>query len=161
MDGKCLTLINAARTELVDKRREWAQIFKETAEALSYLHSKEILHNDIKGDNVIISSRGVGYYAVLIDFGKARKVCDAKCYSLTKQEQERYRQHHWHIAPELIRGTCRQSTASDVFSYGVLLRWVCKCRHFSGLLRSVAKNCMHISPCKRPSLGFVCEQLSL
>ena len=39
--------------------------------AIEYIHSKQILHNDIKGNNVVIESLAHGLRLVLIDFGKA------------------------------------------------------------------------------------------
>jgi serine/threonine protein kinase len=40
------------------------------------------LHNDIKGDNVVLTSYN-GIHPVIIDFGKVRNVFNAKHYSLT------------------------------------------------------------------------------
>lgn len=62
---------------------------------------KELLHNDIKGDNVLLTAQISGLHPILIDFGKCRKVSNAKKYTLTSQEQRRYFKCHSHIAPEL------------------------------------------------------------
>lgn len=42
----------------------------ECADALYYIHSKEYLHNDLKGDNVIINEKSNSLHTVIIDFGK-------------------------------------------------------------------------------------------
>jgi len=131
------------------------------ADALHFVHRCKILHNDIKGDNIIISDE-CGYHPIIIDFGKARKIYDAKRYSLNKSEQEKYFKHHWHIAPELIRGTHKQSIASDVYSYGVLLHYVCKKLNFAALSTSrVSKKCLETNPSDRPKLLEICLQLSV
>ena len=159
VDGKCITLNIAVKTTLLDKMTEWARVFKGIAEALVFLHSKHILHNDIKGDNVIISGEFC-FHPVIIDFGKARKVCNAKLYSLTKSKQELYFKLYWHIAPEVVRGIHSQSFASDVFSYGVLLKRVLKLKQFDSLM-PLARNCIHDNPQSRPKLSYICDHLSL
>ncbi|KXJ24321.1 putative L-type lectin-domain containing receptor kinase S.5 [Exaiptasia diaphana] len=69
----CMTISKATKTGLV-KAKCWTSIFKETAEALEYVHSKGFIHNDIKGDNVLLKSASAcslpdTLKPVLIDFG--------------------------------------------------------------------------------------------
>lgn len=50
-------------------QRELEKLLHPILDALSYLHSKKILHRDIKPDNIYITS---GNIPILIDFGSAR-----------------------------------------------------------------------------------------
>ena len=40
---------------------------------------------------------------------------------LSRNEKAIYYKGHYHIAPEVIEGSCPQSNKSDVYSFGVLI----------------------------------------
>ena len=83
-------------------------------------------YNDIKSDNVLIEGvqGGSGVRGVLIDFNKACSVDSGKVYRLSPEEQKYYAQHHPQVAPEVRRGVCKQSFASDIFGFGRVLQKV-------------------------------------
>ena len=88
-----------------------AQIMKQTLEGLEYIHSKHIIHRDIKSDNVLIGARGevkiadFGYAAQLIASARVRQtVCGTP---------------YW-MAPELIQGKDYTQTV-DVWSLAVMM----------------------------------------
>jgi serine/threonine protein kinase len=159
IDGRCVTLVSALKKTLWKKQSEWARMFKEIVDALYYVHGKGFLHNDFKGDNVILAQHSVTYHPIIIDFGKSRRIQDAKHYCLSQKEKEKYRQRYWHIAPELINGTHKQSTKSDIFSLGVLMTNVCKCHKYEQL-SGLAKECTNDNPIERPTLVDIGLKLS-
>ena len=157
--GKCLTFKRAMKSSVVELPKEWLKLFAQLAEAVIYVHNKDMLHNDIKGDNVLLSSQTTGdgmsnMHAVLIDFGKCRSVKNPKKYTLNAKEQEKYRKYHCHIAPELIDGTHSQSFKSDIYSFGFLLSMTCKLnimREYQQITSDISIACMRKKPEHRPS----------
>ncbi|CAB4008907.1 serine threonine- kinase [Paramuricea clavata] len=157
IDGKCVTFKGAVESML---QVDWVRICKEAADALDFMHKKGFLHNDLKGDNVLLSNDNNAIHPVIIDFGKCRSITNPKRYSLRAKEQRKYSKYHRHIAPELIEGTHPQSCESDIYSYGYLL---------TQITRSITKNhtvldnisiaCVRRNPLKRPTLSDIILKL--
>lgn len=89
-----------------------------SSDGLHYLHNVNILHNDIKGDNILVEKTVIGVRSILADFGKGCYVRNAKKYSLSCRKKQEYTQHHPQIAPDLVNGHCKQSMYSDIYSVG-------------------------------------------
>lgn len=141
-----------------DPQSEWCRIMYECADALYYIHSKEYLHNALKGENVIINENSNSLHPVIIDFGKCSTIAGGKLYHLSPRDQEKYRKYHEHIAPEVVRGTHPQSTASDIYAFGLLLSLLCKNKRYEPL-RELAFACINGSPENRPSTQHLVAEL--
>jgi len=88
------------------------RIFKQTIEAVNYLHSLHIVHRDIKLDNILVeeSSRMVKLidfgFSVVISGGQRLKVfCGTPSY----------------MAPEIVRKQDYDGKPVDIWAVGVLL----------------------------------------
>lgn len=151
--------------ELLDKKLTdvvvWVMLCLQLFEAVSYLHSEVyILHNDIKVDNILITNSvtvPTGYQIVLIDFGKAQLIKDAKCYNLTVLERREYIRLYPHLAPEVIEGETKQSMQSDVFSLGLVIHKIVDAGCFHGVeqsslakLKQFADACRNVQHFLRP-----------
>jgi len=77
----------------------------DVAEGMRFLHSAKpkVIHGDLKAANVLMDG---GFRAKVADFGLKDEGCSGTPY--------------W-MAPELLRGESKNSTSTDVFSFGILL----------------------------------------
>ncbi|XP_037956780.1 serine/threonine-protein kinase GD17699-like [Teleopsis dalmanni] len=90
-------------------------VLKELSEALSYLHSKNIIHRDVKANNILAecdSSSDDIKHIKLTDFGAACKICTSS--------QQRYYGTPSCAAPEVIKGFS-YGAKIDVWAAGLVL----------------------------------------
>lgn len=90
--------------------KEIAQLALQICEVVSYLHSKNILHGDIKPENIIYN----GGRLYLIDYGNAR---------IAGENNELKVGTRGFVAPEIYT-TDRLKESSDVYSIGVIILWL-------------------------------------
>ena len=83
---------------------------RDACEALHYVHQQQIVHRDVKPQNLILSEQGV----VLVDFGVARAVDGIEDAGTIAIGTPRY------MAPEVFAGG-QVSSASDVFGVAATL----------------------------------------
>jgi eukaryotic-like serine/threonine-protein kinase len=99
--------------ELRDNPQEIARIGALIATALAAIHRQNVIHLDLKPDNVMITPRG----AVLIDFGLSRHF---DLPDLLGEESDVPMGTPAYIAPEQVLGN-RSVFASDIFALGCIL----------------------------------------
>lgn len=103
----------------------WMSILLGMASAVEYIHSKGILHNDIKSDNIVLDSRQSDVvHNILIDFRKGCFIRDARLYKLTADEKRIYVRDHPQVAPEVREGHQKQNKYSDMYSLGRVINKV-------------------------------------
>ena len=155
--AQSLTLYKAMKRSdrLELDKPHWLRILRGIIEALSHVHNKKILHNDLKSNNILLEKRAKNFNPVIIDFGKARFISNPKArMSLSASAQEQYRQSYPHIAPEIVSGEGRQSVPSDVFSVGrIALGILNLLPTATALSLKAASQAVVDNPAKRPSLG--------
>lgn len=107
-------------------------IFNSVFKAISFMHSKKILHNDIKSDNIVVAES-----VKIIDFGKATMTMNPVTYNIIPGTKNNtiYNKRHRHLAHELrnIPGS-KQSFATDTYSIGFMLKHAAAVIKFSPLI---------------------------
>jgi PAS domain-containing protein len=98
--------------------RKACEIVLQVAEALHYIHRQNVVHCDIKTENILIceedhEGKRTKMVAKLLDFGLARSLTASRA-STSLSGTPHY------VAPERIRGE-PASPASDVYGVGILL----------------------------------------
>jgi len=111
-------LIPEGGMALEQVRRYGAQI----ADALTYAHEQGVIHGDLKGSNVMITSEG---NAKLLDFGLGRRIPRRGMTEVTNSrlplaESGATAGTLPYLSPEVLRGSAT-SPQSDVWALGVLL----------------------------------------
>jgi nucleotide-binding universal stress UspA family protein len=93
---------------------EIARLGAATARALAAIHAQQVIHLDVKPENVLLREDGT---AVLVDFGLAHH---ADSPDLVAEEVVRPMGSPAYVSPEQLLGV-RDDSRSDLFSLGVIL----------------------------------------
>ena len=151
VNGICVTLHQAAHQGMITAS-ECADIFVKISSALQYVHSRGILHNDIKANNVVLERRtgSLKYSPILIDFGKGRRV--SAYLPLHASKKMRLAHSKSYLAPEVITEK-KYSTASDIYSLGRMLKAVSKNLNFYHKVRDLVKLATKEEPTSRINLN--------
>lgn len=110
--------------------RQRLEVFLRVCDAISYAHSRNIIHGDLKPENVIVGEHGEVYVA---DWGLAHEIGDTNTTAETIKGTPRY------FAPEAIREG-KSTVAAEVFTLGLILQEVVTLR--SAVAGSSDAECM-------------------
>ncbi|KNZ44308.1 hypothetical protein VP01_92g13 [Puccinia sorghi] len=89
---------------------------RQILEGLNYLHSKEIIHRDIKGANILVDNKGV---IKISDFGISKRVED-NLLSTARIHRPSLQGSVFWMAPEVVKQTSYTRKA-DIWSLGCLI----------------------------------------
>lgn len=113
MESNLLSVIQAKTLREAQKPHVIYQVLK----ALRYMHSGEVLHRDVKPENILVNS---DCQVKICDFGTARSV------ALQGDEAEipvfeSYVTSRWYRAPEILFGSTSYGKGVDLWSVGTVL----------------------------------------
>jgi len=94
---------------------EALRVAMDATEALVHAHAQGVVHRDIKPDNVLLS----GDHAIVVDFGIAKAVGDARDTVLTSEGTSLGTPVY--MSPEQAAGDGETDHRSDIYAMGVLL----------------------------------------
>ncbi|KAI8814545.1 kinase-like domain-containing protein [Cladochytrium replicatum] len=92
-------------------------IFKQIANAVSYMHRMGIVHRDLKDENIVVDE---DYNIKIIDFGSASRIPNSKEEFFTKFNGTAH-----FASPQIVQGYAYRGPEAEVWTLGVLLFTVC------------------------------------
>lgn len=125
---------------LVDNK-ELVKMFRDIAETISFIHSKKVIHNDIKPENILFDP--ISNTFKITDFGYARpfkKWFNKKDYSGGTDK---------YMAPERTKGVFNEKT--DIFSFGIIMEELLFPRIPDKRINSIIHKATHKDPNNRYS----------
>ena len=136
---------------LLPTKTETVGIADDIVQAVSALHKKGILHNDIKMNNIILEKRMKVWRAVLIDFGEATSFAVPLVKSSSIETRMLYTEglKYYSVAPEVLLKQEPTSVQSDIYSVGMIFK---ELGEKSGIdeLTFLGEICSDELPYKRP-----------
>lgn len=111
--GKTILLLEFIEGDSPKPKLDVLRNFNDVANALEFLHSKNVVHRDVKPSNIIVNSGG----AWLIDLGIARELDDVKSQDTTLFGTRTF-------APPEQFGYAQTDARSDVYALGMTLYWM-------------------------------------
>lgn len=137
----------------------WVSRVKEVASAVKFIHTRNVLHNDIKSNNVMLDYSNGTWRSVLIDFSQACEKSQAsqlkKSVILDLEQRCRLQNKYPFLAREVLFGIEPFSVESDIYSLGYMIHNL-NIRHQK--LADLANACLEIKD-RRPSIEIVLMRL--
>lgn len=114
-------------------------IAAQIADALRYIHSKQIFHRDLKPSNILVSHQG--NVVKIIDFN----LSDSEDFIILKNPSGSRK----YMAPEQLNPDAHPTAVADIYSFGMVMDELAAVSD-DDQLAQLAKKCCNPDPRKRP-----------
>lgn len=160
-DGKVVTLSDAAGSQDLSNF-SWLQILICLTEALIFIHKKGFVHNDLKGNNVLLCKHERMWQPVIIDYGKSVRLsgAQAKQNNSAQSSCNLIKKRCSHTAPEVFSGQQPPSCASDIYSLGIIFQKVNAKLHCTVVPSDIVVACCHNNPSLRVRDALLLDKLN-
>ncbi len=98
-------------------KKDFLQIIAQICYALGYLHSHNIIHKDLKLENVLFKRVNGELMVKVLDFGFNKIISQTETYTEGEAVAQQY------LSPELLQGN-PFSTKSDFYAFGIILYYL-------------------------------------
>jgi eukaryotic-like serine/threonine-protein kinase len=109
------------RHNIILKLPDRVKLFEHVLVAMTTAHVRNILHRDLAPPNVLTFMEPAGVVAKVADFGLGKRLDSGSV--LTKPEDNHYGRTLY-TAPEVLESLSNASKQSDVYSMGVVLKFI-------------------------------------
>jgi serine/threonine protein kinase len=92
-----------------------SQLFEEILESVDYLHKQNVIHRDLKPNNILITDGMNGRFVKIADFGLAT------IHEFDGQTHTKYKERQRYVAPEVMSGR-NYDLKVDIYSLGFILQ---------------------------------------
>jgi len=152
--GEGRTLFNVMADKIQLSGGEWLDVVGQLVAGLRLIHTKHVLLNDLKADNILIDIRGGRKTIRYIDVGMAT-YHQGLTFQLAADQMNKYN----FLAPEVREGA-QTSFKSDIYSLGYMLEQIHRLAGppLDGLDTLIAQ-CTATDPAHRPDIDVIVTQV--
>ncbi|KAK1155182.1 spindle assembly checkpoint kinase-like [Acipenser oxyrinchus oxyrinchus] len=169
IDGEDLekVLFKQRESKIMLSRSAKVTIINGMCQGLSFLHEKNIVHQDLKPDNIMIEY--VTFRPVLVDFGVAKITSSTGFSTATNIGNEAY------AAPEVFQGSDRNKS-TDIWAMGKIITELllgsivetekCGCRYVEKILKGMpyaksVSQMVYTDPCQRVEMRQILGDIEM
>ncbi|KAK8883703.1 hypothetical protein M9Y10_042801 [Tritrichomonas musculus] len=166
----CPTNLQKAVESMSFSNTETVKVIYQIAEGMKYIHSKKVIHRDLKPTNILLSSDGT---VKICDFGIS------KLMTIEEQTMTRGLGSQKFMAPEILNEEDNYDEKVDVYSFGVVVFFVLSSGQlpkiklfdipkgkkaeippsFTEFSKNLINDCWNLDPKDRPSFEEIVDRM--